>query len=104
MEDRAYRSLGLKLLLGGSEAREGRLFLALPQPRSDAERPQPALAQPAVATAPSKRPAVPPLVSLRSATQQAPVEVVGILCRRRMSLRELRGLVPGKILALPRVS
>ena len=104
MEDRAYRSLGLKLLLGGSEAGEGRLFLALPQPRPDAERPQPALAQPAVATAPSKRPAVPPLVSLRSATQQAPVEVVGILCRRRMSLRELRGLTPGKILALPRVS
>ena len=51
MEDRAYRSLGLKLLLGGSEAREGRLFLALPQPRPDAERPQPALAQQAEAPA-----------------------------------------------------
>lgn len=38
---------------------------------------------------------------LAEAVQQAPVRVVGILCRRKLSLQTLRTLGPGSLIPLP---
>ena len=98
LEDRPYRSLTFDLRLGGTESREGRILVALPHKAESRAPRQPALAPlptvPSLDTAPS----------LASAVTAAPVEVVGVLCRRRMTLGELRCLVPGKLMPLPRVS
>ena len=103
MEDRAYRSLGMKVLLGGRDLREGQVFLALPQPRLESARLRHEASKiiGAVAAASAKPSSA---ATLLPQMQEAPVEVMGILCRRRMSLQDLRNLTPGKLLALPRVS
>lgn len=98
LEDRPYRSLDFDLAMGTGETREGRILLALPQP-AQTSRPRPAA--PAIAAPPPPPPARP---SLAEAMQQAPVVVTGILCRRRVSLAELRGLLEGRSLSLPRSS
>lgn len=107
LEDQPFRSLDMTLRLGGPEGREARIFIALPQPALYS-RPKPT---PAVETAPetAPEPAAMPMQpdlrpSLAGSVAEAPVELVGILCRRLVSLSELRGLVPGKTLPLPRVS
>ena len=40
-------------------------------------------------------------VSLAEAVQLAPIRVVGILCRRKLSLQALRALGPGSLIPLP---
>lgn len=122
MEDRAYRTLSFELRFGGAETRDGTILLAVPH--GAALRPgvepaagtpsQAAPAGPAAAPAPSAapfaapsaaaRPAPAPGSTLAGAVRDAPVEVVGVLCRRHVTLGELRGLVPGKLLPLPRVN
>ncbi|MGR3247919.1 MAG: FliM/FliN family flagellar motor switch protein [Paracoccus sp. (in: a-proteobacteria)] len=98
LEDKPYRSLSFELRVGGTEAREGRLLLALPQ-SGMAKRP-PRLDAPAV-VAPPPPPAV-PRPTLQAAVQDATVELSAILCRRRVSLAELRALTEGRLLSLPR--
>src|SRR5690606_33311665 len=39
--------------------------------------------------------------SLAEAVHSAPIELLGVLCRRRISLRELAALSPGDVIALP---
>lgn len=122
LEDKPYRSLEFKLRLGAAETRDSTIFCALPQSAA-VDRASPRIAtghgtgadaagaegdcgpQKAVAgmaaeilTSGHERKA------LASVMQQAPVELVGVLCRRRMSLGELRALTPGKLLHLPRLS
>lgn len=124
LEDRPYRSLAFDLRLGGTESRESRIFIALPQPPAQdraAGRPDlPAPMQPVVSPGPATsgapqpvsqpaegqgaRPSAAPKADLAGLVQAAPVELVGVLCRRRISLGELRGLTPGRLLSLPRVS
>ena len=96
LDDKAYRSLSFQLRLGGPDPRQARIFMAFPQ-RDMAERPVP-VAAPKAAQPARARP------SLSAFVQDAPVELVGVLCRRRISLGELRGLIAGKMLALPRVN
>lgn len=98
LEDRPYRSLSFDLRLGGGEARNGTILIALPH-KAD-PRPAP-VHRSAVAQAPAPTPSQ---ATLAGAMVAAPVEVVGVLCRRTMTLGELRALVPGKLLALPRVT
>ena len=93
LEDRPFRSIAFHLSLGGAEAREGRMLLVMPQ--SDEAQP---LAPPPPAVAPCE-PAAPPARTM----PDIPVELVGILCRRTVTLGELRGLGAGKLLHLPRV-
>lgn len=95
LEDRPYRSLSLKLRLGGLETRDGTILIALPH-KPDVR------AQAVVPAAPAVLPVAD--ATLAGALSGAPVEVVGVLCRRMLTLGELRGLVPGKLLALPRVN
>lgn len=120
LEDKPYRSLAFQLRLGGSDTRDSTIFLALPQqpaqdraPRAHPGLPPIAVAAPAEAprnpaqdTAPTPTEAGTPGIAgdLAMAMAAAPVELVGVLCRRRMSLGELRGLATGKLVPLPRVS
>lgn len=106
LEDRPYRSLSFDLRLGGTETRNGSILIALPH-KAEARAPLP-LPLPQTATpqdaAQLASPASAADATLAAAMASAPVEVVGILCRRTMTLGELRGLVPGKLLPLPRVT
>ena len=52
--------------------------------------------------APAPPVAAPVRVSLAAAMQDAPVSVTGVLCRKRVSLAELRGFLDGRLLSLPR--
>lgn len=101
LEDKPYRSLSFDVRMGGADMREGRVLLALPQtglmqrtPRTDA------VALPAAPPPPP--PPEAPRPTLEAAVQDASVELHGVLCRRRVSLAELRGLIEGRLLSLPR--
>ena len=98
LEDRPYRSLSFDLRFGGAETRDGQILIALPHKAEPRPAPPP---PPSVTGAPA--PAA-PSTTLAVTMAAAPVEVVGVLCRRTITLGELRGLVPGKLLPLPRVS
>ncbi|MDN5568596.1 MAG: FliM/FliN family flagellar motor C-terminal domain-containing protein, partial [Paracoccus sp. (in: a-proteobacteria)] len=98
LEDKPLRSLTFDLRMGGADTRVGQVLLALPQPRKAATPTPQAVLPPAVAPA---RP-VGLRASLGASVQQAPLDVVGVLCRRKVSLAELRALVPGRVLQLPR--
>lgn len=125
LEDRPYRSLDFTLRLGDAEARDSRILLALPQPvpppppqmhdgvrqqdaaaavrqNGPAARVRPALAPVASAAEPGD--AVPAPSSLLRAMRSAEVDLIGVLCRQRMTLADLRGLSAGKLLHLPRVN
>lgn len=108
LENGAYRSLRFRLRFGENPGREGELFLAMPQRRAMASAP-------AAASAGDGRAGAGPIgprdhvaeaeseaqISLRM--RDAPIDVVGVLCRRRLRLGLLRNLKPGQILPLPRV-
>lgn len=96
LEDRPLRSLTLDLAMGAQERREGRVLLALPQPAATA-RPRPDVAAPRPTPAPP-----PPRPSLVEPMRDAPVAVAAVLCRKRVSLAELRGFLDGRPLSLPR--
>ncbi|SNT74384.1 FliM/FliN family flagellar motor switch protein [Paracoccus seriniphilus] len=106
LEDRPYRSLMFELQFGSSAIRQGKIFLAVPQsdkhalPPENSARAEAQAARDPLPAADS----VPPPVGLASAVGEAPVEIHGVLCRRHMTLAELRGLTAGKLLPLPRVS
>ncbi|MFV0385776.1 FliM/FliN family flagellar motor C-terminal domain-containing protein [Paracoccus sp. (in: a-proteobacteria)] len=112
LEDKPYRSIDFRLRLGGAETRDSQILLALPQdipvpaPRPDKDdKPREGEVRPARNEAATEaRPDMPAAASLAHAIQTAPVELVGILCRRRITLGEIRALVPGQVLSLPRAS
>lgn len=113
LEDKPYRSLVFKLRLGNADTRDVTIFMALPQMAGvTCGKPKPAGKAGAAASqtdagAPAKAEAgVPaaPQATLEASVRAAPVELVGILCRRRITLGELRGLTAGRTLSLPRVN
>lgn len=103
LEDRPYRSLSFDLRFGGAETRNGRILIALPQGAEMSDT----RARPSFGPAPSPSDGMADAETgptLAGAMTAAPIEVVGILCRRRITLGELRALAPGRLLALPRAS
>lgn len=115
LEHDAFRSIDFQLRLGAPASRDGRILLALPQAEAQlrpvaapAAAPVAALPQPLGETLLDTQPetAPPPdtpeVEDIAAAVQNAPVEVVGVLCRRRITLGELRGLTEGRLLMLPR--
>lgn len=111
LEDRGFRILRLHLHLGPLGEREGQILLALPLPADAPRLPAPApppvaLAATGAEAAPlppaSPPPPAPSRPTLARAMQSAPITLHAILCRRRITLAELRALAPGVLLALPR--
>nr|WP_111299376.1 FliM/FliN family flagellar motor C-terminal domain-containing protein [Paracoccus saliphilus] len=103
LEDRPFRSLSFRLRMGTPDSREGRVLLALPQSALPRTRPEPALPVPVpVAQAPGAPAPEKPRPTLQAAMGDAPVEVRAVLCRRQVSLAELRALTQGRLLHLPR--
>lgn len=105
LEDTVFRSLNMTLSIGdGGLRRDARIFIALPQRRIAAKATAPRLSEPnSVAKAAVSSPAARP-DGLAPAVQDAPVDLFGVLCRRKVSLGKLRELRPGRLLTLPRVS
>lgn len=111
LEDVAYRRVEVQLRAGPAGQRDGRIVLMLPaQPGSAPDAGQvPGLAPPAALPAGNAaQPTAgaplspPPPGPMASALQDTPLVLQGVLCRRSISLGELRALTPGAIIALPR--
>ncbi|MDB6179462.1 FliM/FliN family flagellar motor C-terminal domain-containing protein [Paracoccus sp. Z330] len=106
LEDRPFRSLVFDLHFGGSATRKGKIFLAIPQGEEPARK-RPAVQDAQIAaTGPGAKKPVPrgARKTLGRVVDEAPIELHGILCRRKMSLGDLRALTAGKLLPLSRVS
>lgn len=113
LEDAGFRRLDAMLRLGTSGGRQGRMVIAVPGNetaalRHDAPR-MPASADFAAAEAGGADASAPAVAhgarpTLAAAVATAPITAEAILCRRAISLRELRGLVPGAELSLPRAA
>ena len=110
LDDNGFRTLTIKLRIGPSGERRGSLFIAVPAVKEAAE---PAASPPAapeasaLGTVPGAREPGAAMresggASLSQAMLAAPVALIGVLCRRPISLREVRALTPGHILTLPR--
>jgi flagellar motor switch protein FliM len=97
--------LGLRFRIGPGGQRDGRLVIALPLDQETRPAPQgmkPGTSLPG-ATAPAAPPPAPeaPRILLAKMAEQAPITLVGILCRRKISLQMLRSLTPGALIPLP---
>lgn len=104
LEDRGFQTLRLDLRLGPAGEREGVIFLAVPLlPGAPRLAPPPAASEDGTGKAPQTPPAA-PRKTLAAAMREAPVALSAVLCRRRITLAELRALVPGAMLSLPRQS
>lgn len=97
LEDVLYHSFRLETRLGQGGAREGSFLAFLPGADMDvtvAPSDGTGTAAPTAAHAGAGR-------NLSEAVQAAPVMLHAVLCRKTISLRELRGLTPGASIALP---
>lgn len=99
LDDRPLRSLSLQVRLGSGETRDGSILIAVPHAADALPAPVRAASDPASPALPARAGA-----SLAGTVAEAPVDVVGVLCRRTITLGELRALVPGRLLPLPRVN
>lgn len=102
LEDGEMVRLTIRFRIGPGGQRDATLVIVLPLDKET--RLPPESVKPdagAVVPAPSAPVAVKPAASLAAVVQQTPVAVVGILCRRKISLQTLRGLVPGALIQLP---
>lgn len=100
LEDIAYRSLDLRIGLGPGDLREGRIMLVLPQGAGVAPSAPAAVAVDAPAA--SKPDPAPLMPTLAPRVQDAPVDLAAILCRKTISLGDLRAMMSGKLLFLPK--
>ena len=94
LEDIAYRCLRLDMKVGQGGVRDAALMVFLPDTGAAPAVPADlAPGQPAPVPTGSR--------SLAEAVRAAPVLLNAVLCRRKISLRELRALQPGSVLTLP---
>ncbi len=104
LEDGKMTRLSLHFRIGAGGQRDGHLMIALPAEITPCvELTQPGKGNPpplpAIQPVPAMHP--PTATSLAEEVQQAPIQLLGILCRRRLSLHHLRNLTPGSLLPLP---
>ena len=95
LDDTSYRSIRMDMRAGQGGQREAWLIAILPDPH----------ASPRVATSRQKDGEPMPAAvrrSLAAAVSTAPIQIEAVLCRRYISLRELRGVGVGSIVSLPR--
>lgn len=97
LEDVGYRLVTVALRAGSAGQRDGRMIFLLP---AMAPRPTAAITAPA-ADDPARLPAAEGPGLLAEAVQNVPIELIGVLCRRQVTLGELQTLAPGDAIALP---
>lgn len=94
LEDIAYRCVRLDMKVGQGGARDAALLVFLPDTGEAQLAPVDAApGQPSPSASGGR--------SLAEAVRAAPVLLNAVLCRRKISLRELRALQPGSVLTLP---
>lgn len=99
LEDIAYRCLRLDMKVGQGGVRDAALLVFLPD--TDAAPAIPVDAAPGHAALGHVAPSPAGGRSLAEAVRAAPVLLNAVLCRRKITLRELRALQPGSVLTLP---
>ncbi|MDF3608392.1 FliM/FliN family flagellar motor switch protein [Paracoccus sp. DMF-8] len=119
LEDVALTRVTLNFRIGAGGQRDGSIVIALPTPHMPDPKSRPS-EKPLLTGAPGAQNTVPgrapanailqqgtpePMATssetLALAMQDAPVHLVGILCRKKVSLGSLRNLVPGALIPLP---
>ncbi|SMG28186.1 FliM/FliN family flagellar motor switch protein [Paracoccus sp. J56] len=109
LEEGRMTRLSLQFHIGPEKQRQGSLLLALPAP-ADTRQTLPdhialqhiePIASPPLAEA---REVIKTASTLAGIVQETPLPLVSVLCRRKISLNELRALTPGALLSLPRNS
>lgn len=110
LEDVPMTRLALRCRLGSGGQREGQVLIALPatlqtssiSPGGGSTR---LLAQAPTASTSEKAHSSEPMAmtdeTLASAVRDASIELVGVLCRKTLTLGMLRNLAPGDLIALP---
>ncbi len=113
LEDGEMQRLRLKFRVGSGGQRDVSILIALPvEPGRGRRMTPPQTSRPAAIgqnTLPAAAPATSPAAQVAQAVQetlaeivqQAPIHVVGILCRRKLSMQALRALGPGSLIPLP---
>lgn len=113
LEDKPFRTMSFQIEMGVKPARKSKIFLALPASIGSEEKSSPpetgaasvvALQDMSAQENTLPRPKETGLGTLAPTVQDVSIDVVGILCRRRVTLRELREMKEGEVLTLPRVS
>ncbi|MFC3568638.1 FliM/FliN family flagellar motor C-terminal domain-containing protein [Paracoccus sp. TOH] len=100
LEDAPMSRLTLRFRIGAGGQRDAVLMIALPAetgpglPRADS-------AKGAEATLPASAPPPAAPASLAGIVRDTPIRLAGILCRRKISLQQLRNLGPGSLIPLP---
>ncbi|RJE85371.1 FliM/FliN family flagellar motor switch protein [Paracoccus onubensis] len=109
LDDGLFRSLTCRLAFGQDQVRQSTIFLALPRAASQPvapSDPEP-VAQPRSEPAPQALAGGGDSVSsadLAASVRDVPVDLFAMLCRRKITLGELRSLTEGAIISLPRVT
>lgn len=108
LSDVPHRCITFHIQIGRDTLRQATIFLALPQ-SAISKHPLPAASDAKTEEfhtkkAPIPEPPVKNTPTLAGAVQDCLIEVVGVLTRRQITLGELRGLQPGKVLTLPRAN
>jgi len=98
LEDGAMARLSLDFRIGTGGKRDGAILIGLPEMHVRTEMPPSALLPVASSPAPPPETIEP---TLAEAVREAPVTLSGVLCRRTMTLRALRGLQAGGLIPLP---
>ena len=102
LEDGPLSRISIRVRLGSGGKRVGQILIAIPETR---KRPAGAVAADAIALphfAEGQQSSVPTRGhSLAEAVQNAPVALVGVLCRKKLNLATLKSLIPGAVIALP---
>lgn len=97
LDDGVFSRLSIRFRIGAGGQRDGSLMIAVPaMPQAN-----PAATIRTGLPAPITEAPRPATVPLSAAMQAAPIRLVGILCRRKMSLEALRKLAPGTLIPLP---
>lgn len=97
LDDGGFHLLQVRLRAGDAGQRDGRILIALPAVSEPVRRPAIAATGNSVPTADER----PDRVTLAETVRGVPIDLVGVLCRRMISLGELRGLAPGDMIPLP---
>ena len=100
LDDVPFRRISLTLRAGPVGQRDGQMLLLLPAAPTAAALTAQDMAQNDGAMVPDAV-SLPPEGVLAAAVHAAPITLHGVLCRRLISLGELRALTPGALIALP---